>query len=56
MIRYSAFTLYVDMKKKTFWIFMNFDENIRNDKKKNAEKSRGMLTKLIISHLLIAVE
>ena len=41
---------------------MNFNENIRNDEK-NAEKSRGyaykiriMLTKLIVSHLLIALE
>ena len=52
----------VGYEKKTFWIFMHFNENIRNDEK-IAEKSRGyaykirvMLTKLIISHLLIVLE
>ena len=30
----------VGYEKTTFWIFMNFNENIRNDKK-IAEKSKG---------------
>ena len=51
MIRYSAFTLWLDMKKKTFWIFMNFNENIRNDEK-IAEKSRGYAYK--INHISLA--
>ena len=51
MIRYSAFTLWLDMKKKTFWIFMNFNENIRNDEK-ITEKSRGYAYN--INHISLA--
>ena len=46
----------VGYEKKTFWIFMNFNENIRNDEKKLQKNQGGLLTKLIISHLLIALE
>ena len=34
---------------------MNFNENIRK-KRKTAEKSRGILTKLLMSQLLIVLE
>ena len=47
--------LMVSYEKINIWIFMNFNNNIKNECK-IAEKSRGILTKLLISHLFIALE